>query len=367
MAHSKTESITNGKSYGGVTSWGGRESAINLPPNFYSLSKDEQLACIHQEEEKAMKANAASNIITHPRITTEQQTHHPIQLNLFAESNLAKSAVLRKAKKVQDEGGNILNIYSFGIEGNATTFKVLQALQERVFRISELYGKKGITLSGSNTLLPSATKVTNDKGWFNAPKGTTFPAICITPYKFAKEVLGGKKPSLKAIGNIVDELYKLKAGNYMLQDYNLKRGIVASILDVSTFFEKDKDEILYIELKPMFALIAGQTYISERIDVTQYMRRTVRKPMTFLLYGLLIEQYSRRHYKWIRYKEAVLARIAKSSRYKDHPTEKENAYKDAIGFMEKIKLLKSYSEDETGAVCTFEINENYLKERLQLD
>ena len=343
--------------------WSAEEPTVKVPSNFANLSQDEQVRYIHKQEQEARKKVKLAPTITHTRFLSEQQTK-PLQLDLFAD--LAGTNLLKNAKTLYEDG-KLLNAFSLGIDGDALTIKVINTLQEIACETSELYGKDGSSLSGSNTYITKDNTNSLSKDWIGIPKGTKYPAIIRTPYQFAKDVLGGRRPDNKTVSRIIDELHHLENGKFILQDTHIRRAAITSLLDVSELAE-DNNTLLYIVLKPVFALVAGQSYISERKDVARYLRRTVRKSMTLLLYELLIEQLSRNYPKgeWKRYKERVFERIAKLKRYTKNPKERDRDFAEAIETMKRIKLLNSYSESETGSVCVFHLNENFLKEEIKL-
>lgn len=336
-------------------------TAVSVPNNFEELSAEEQKLYIHKKEQEARKGREFDKTFSHPRLMSEQQTL-PVQLDFWNNSELAGTNALKKAK-VLATNGQLLNTFSLGIDGDALTLKVIQTLQQYVYETSELYGKDGAGLSGSNTLLPSAKIL--KKGYLDIPEGTKYPAITVTPYDFAKEVLGGRRPNARDIKNTLNELDRLKNGQYILQDSRTKKGAIMSLLDVTYLLDGNKTT-LYIELKPVFAKVVGQNYVRERKDVARYLRRKVRKAMTLLLYEVLITAYSRGAEEYKRYKEELFSRIAKGASYKKNPKRIVQDFKKSIEIMKKIKLLKEYKENEIGSVCIFELNRNFLKENIDL-
>lgn len=349
------------------TLWGKEEGEISVPSDFGELSPEAQKLYIHKQEQEARKGKEFDKTFAHPRLMSEQQTK-PVQLDFWSSTEIADTKLLARAKVLQTNG-KLLNAFSFGIDGDLLTLKVIQTLQEKVSETSELYGKDGVQLSGSNTLLPTARKSTKD--FADIPKGTIFPAIITTPYDFAKDVKGGRKPNKEDITKVRDELDKLDSGKYLFQDGKSKRGAIMSLLDVTDLIEDNKT-ILYIELKPVFARIAGQLYVRERKDVARYLRRKVRKAMTLLLYQELIIAFSKgdvgEDKPYYTLKENLFARIAKNASYKKNPKRITTDYKKALEVMKQIKLLQSYRETEPiGTICYFTLNKNFLKEEIDFD
>lgn len=351
----------------GYSSWTGKESSVELPDNFGELSPEGQKLYIHKQELAASKGKEFDKTFAHPRFMSEQQTK-PVQLDFWSSTEIADTKLLARAKVLQTNGV-LLNAFSFGIDGDLLTLKVIQTLQEKLSEKSELYGKNGKELSGSNTLLPTARK--SRKDFADIPKGTIFPAIITTPYEFAKAVLGGRKPNKKDITAVRDELDRLDSGKYLFQDNKTKRGAIMSLLDVTDLIEDNKT-ILYIELKPVFAQIAGQLYVRERKDVARYLRRKVRKAMTLLLYQELIIAFSKgdvgEAHPYFTTKENLFARIAKGSTYERHPKRILQHYQQSLEVMKEIGLLKAYRETEPiGTVCYFTLNKDFLKQDKDFD
>lgn len=349
-----------------TTLWGKEETAISVPTNFEELSPEAQKLYIYKKEQEARKGREFDKTFSHPRLLSEQQTK-PVQLDFWTSTQLAKSKMLQQAKILQTDG-KLLNTFSLGIDGDVLTLKVIQTLQEMVYETSELYGKDGKVLSASNTLLPSAN--VSPREYFNIPKGTKYPAITTTSYNFTKEVQGGRKPNTSEITKVLNELERLRTGSYLLQDSKTHRGALMSLLDVTYLVEGNKD-ILYIELKPIFAKVVGQNYVRERKDVARYLRRKVRKAMTLLLYELLMTAFSRgltgENKPYMRYKDELFARIAKSASYKNHPKRVAQDFKASLEVMKKIKLLQEYKENDFGSVCYFTLNKNFLKDDIKLE
>ena len=348
------------------TLWGKQEGEISIPSDFGKLSPEAQKLYIYKQEQAASKGKEFDKTFAHPRLMSEQQTK-PVQLDFWSSTEIADTKLLERAKVLQTNGV-LLNAFSFGIDGDLLTLKVIQTLQEKVSEKSELYGKDGKELSGSNTLLPTARKSRND--FADIPKGTIFPAIITTPYDFAKDVKGGRKPNKEDITAVRDELDRLESGKYLFQDGKSKRGAIMSLLDVTDLIEDNKT-ILYIELRPVFAKIAGQLYIRERKDVARYLRRKVRKAMTLLLYQELIIAFSKgdvgETHPYFTTKENLFARIAKGKGYKNKKRIAQD-FQASLEVMKKIRLLQSYRETEPiGSVCYFTLNKNFLKEDIDFD
>lgn len=356
-----------------ILNWGDREGAItasSLPQGFEELSPDDQKLYIYKQEKAASKGKEFDKTFSHPRLMSEQQTK-PVQLDFWSSTEIADTKLLKRAKVLQTNG-TLLNAFSFGIDGDLLTLKVIQTLQEMLSEKSELYGKNGIELSGSNTLLPTARTAPKGNDILGIPQGTKYPAISTTPYEFAQNVKGGRKPNKDDITKVRDELDRLDRGKYLFQDGKSKTGIIMSLLDVTDIIDYEGKTRLFIELRPVFAQIVGQKYVRERKDVARYLRRKVRKAMTLLLYQELIIAFSRgdvgEDKPYYTLKENLFARIAKGASYRKHPKRIMQDYEKALEVMKKIKLLQSYRETEPiGTICYFTLNKNFLKEDIELD
>lgn len=315
----------------------------------------QKLAVWHEVQQKQKSRTTPDSIIMHPRIVSEQITK-PVEPNLFDRTDLAGTAALQQAKMLNDEG-NLLNALSFGIGGNALTLKVVKALQILLYKNSSLFGQQK-TLSGASSVYALAKRTTKQTP--NTPQGTPYPIITTTPYQFCKEVLGGKKPSKTEKEKILKELNRFERGKFIIQEGN--HAACMSLVDVTYITDEKGNSVLWIELKPLFALIAGHGFVRERADILSLLS-DVSKDMTLLLYELLITAFSR-NFKgentYNRKKDDVFEIIAKLRSYKTNPKRREADYQYSIGVMKRIRLLSDYNEN--GSTCTFTLNANHLNE-----
>lgn len=322
------------------------------------LSPDDQKLTIWHYEQEIEKRMEKDTTFTSPRILSEQQTK-PAEANLFDRTDLAGTEVLQKAQILHQEGA-LLNSVSFGIGGNSLTLKVIKALQKLLYDKSRLHGQEN-ALTGSSSVYPSALQTEHETP--RTPEGTFYPTIATTPYQLCRVVMGGKrKPSNEQKAKILNELDRLEKGKFIIQEGN--RAVLSSLIEVS-YISDGTSTMIWIELKPLFAMIANQAYVKERADILSLLS-DVSKDMTLLLYELLITAFSRglkgRQKPYCRKKNDVFAQIAKLPSYYTNPKRREEDFKYSIGIMKRIRLLSDYSEN--GTTCTFVLNENHLTENI---
>lgn len=320
------------------------------------LSPEAQKLKVWYEVQQKQKIHTTpDSVFTHPRIISQQITK-PVEPNLFDRTDLAGTEALQQAKRLNDEG-NLLNALSFGIGGNALTLKVVKALQILLYKNSSLFGEQK-TLSGASSVYGLAKRTAQQTPY--TPRGTYYPTIVTTPHLFCKEVLGGRKPSKTEKENILKELNRFESGKFIIQEN--KRAVCMSLVDVTYLTDEKGNSVLWIELKPLFALIAGHGFVRERADILSLLS-DVSKDMTLLLYELLITAFSR-NFKgentYNRKKDDVFEIIAKLRSYKTNPKRREADYQYSIGVMKRIRLLSDY--EENGSTCTFTLNANHLNE-----